>query len=344
MKKIFAWICAIAGIIFLTASASGPLMTKVWKWKNDTTMRNVWYGKNNNQWGDLSNMGLLDGIKKFHEPKGYKFINAADDGTKNIDLYILGDSHVEDVPGYAFANTSSYYFGRGLVYSLNQSKKNILIIETAERFALSTFYNNEVYSRMKQKGDPRPLSIIGNEGRKNYSRVINKNLEVLLFDYNFINVLRRDKAELTYSLFERAAGDVSLSENEKYLFFRPTILPYGIYSSYSPLSDSTVNETVANMNKMYDFYKKEGFSEVYFSIIPNPATLLQPDDYNNLVPRIRDNPSLRMPGLDIYDIYKKNPNPSMLYRLGDTHWNDNGMQIWLNVVNAALRKESMKGR
>lgn len=340
MKKVFAWICALAGLALLAGSSSWPVISRVRQWNNKHLPGNVWYGKYNSEWGDMARMSLLDGVSKFQELKDYKFTPAADNGNKNIDLYLLGDSYVEDIPGYAFANTDAYYYGRGLVYSLNPAKKNILIIQTTERFALSLFYKNEIYDRLKQKGDPHPLNILGNEEKKNYSRVINKNLDYLLFDYNFINAMRRGKAEMNYSVFGRATGDVVLSDDGDHLFFRPTVLPDGIYSSYAPLADSTVMQTVANMNKIYDHYRQEGFAEVYFSIIPNPATILQPDGYNCLIQRIQLNPSLKAPYINVYDIFKRSNNPTLLYRVGDTHWNNNGMQIWLGIVNEELRKKS----
>ncbi len=340
MKKVLAWICVIVGLALLAGSSSWPVISRVRQWNNKHLPGSAWYGKYNSEWGDMARMSLLDGVSKFREPMSYKFVPATDDSNKNIALYLLGDSYVEEIPGFAFANTGSYYYGRGLVYSLNPAKKNILIIQTTERFALSLFYKGEIYDRLKGRGDPHPLNILGNEDKKNYSRVINKNLDYLLFDYNFINVLRRQKAEMNYSLFGRATGDVALSDNGDHLFFRPTVLPDGIYSSYSPVDDSMVLQAVANLNKIYDHYKKDGFAEVYFSIVPNPATILQPGGYNLLIPRIQLSPSLKAPYFDVYTIFKQSNNPSSIYRAGDTHWNNNGMQLWLDMVNKELRKKS----
>jgi hypothetical protein len=49
-----------------------------------------------------------------------------------------------------------------------------------------------------------------------------------------------------------------------------------------------------------------------------------------------------MPVIDVYSIYTRNPNPASLYRRGDTHWNNNGMQIWLALVNNELTKHSQE--
>ena len=340
MKKVFAWICAITGLALLASASSWPVMSKVLQWNRAHIFNTKWYGKHYSEWGDLVNMCLLDGVSKYREPKAYVFVKPTDNGNKNIDLYLFGDSHTEDVPGYAFANINTYHYGRTIAYTLDPAKKSILLLEVSERSLLSLYHNTEIFDALRKKDDHPIKAVRGGDGKKNYSLVVNKNLDYLLFDYNFINAIRRCKSEMNYSVFGRASGDVAISDNGNYLFFKPTIVPFGMFSSYAAVSENTVNEVVANLNTIYDHYKKEGFAEVYISIIPNPVTLLQPKGYNNLIPRIRDNPSLKIPYLDIYNIFKSNSNPSTLYRVGDTHWNNNGMQIWLNVVNAELRKKS----
>jgi hypothetical protein len=83
---------------------------------------------------------------------------------------------------------------------------------------------------------------------------------------------------------------------------------------------------------------------VYISIIPNPVTLLQPEHYNGLIPRLQKTGLLNgMKMIDIYDAYSKASDPGALYRVGDTHWNNNGMQVWLKTVNAELKKQNLPG-
>ena len=346
IKKILAWFCALTGIALLASSFYMPAMLKV-KWVREHQLKNTWFGKDESAWGDLTNMALLGGVEKFREPYSYKFHNPNDNGNKNIALYIYGDSYTKDVPEFAFANVGEFYHGTnttGLAYKLDPRKKNVLILETTERFVMGSLNNYELFNVLR-KDDGQPIRIShGGDGRKNYSVVVNKNLDYLLFDYNIVNLVRECKAGMNYSLFDRASGDVAISDNGKYLFFRTTVLPSGVFSSYAPVSDNTINDLVKGLDSVYDHYRKEGFSEVYFSIIPNPATILQPGGYNNLIPRLKSNPGLRMPYLDIYDTFKKTANPTKLYRIGDTHWNDNGMQIWLNVVNTELRKKSQEWR
>ena len=344
MKKVLAWLCVIIGIVLLVSSSSASIILRIWKWNTAHLQTNAWYGKYSSKWGDLARMSELDSIAQFEEAKSYTSVKPEDNGNKNLALYILGDSHTEDIPASAYVNTATYCQGRSLAYTLDPGKKNILILETTERFVLAIYKDTEVFDALKRKGTTPPVNIYVKDVAKNYSRVINKNLNYLLFDYNMPISVQRAKAEMTYRLFARGSGDVAVSKNGRYLFFRPTISPFATTSSYFPVDDNTISNVVANLNTIYQHYKNEGFSEVYLTVIPNPATILQPQGYNNLIPRITNDPALKMPCIDIYHTFKNAPNPSALYRAGDTHWNGYGTSIWLDAVNAELRKQSASGK
>lgn len=321
--------------------ASWPaMMLKVLQWNKDHLSNGGIFGKNNSRQGDLTKMAMLDNVAEFRAEKDYQFIPAADSG-KNINLYLCGDSYTEDVPGSVFAHVDSFFYGsnlRGLLYHLNRNKKNILLIEVTERFVISMFSTPIILDIIKDRDDPTPPKpVFAGDGKKTYSQIMNQNLEYLLFDYGIINKVRYAKAEATYRMFDRASGNVVISDNGKYLFLRQTAAGYGNYSSYTPVADTTIIRIANTLNEIYDHYRKVGFDEVYFSPIPSPASLLQPGGYNGLIPRLRDNAQRRMPFLDVYGLYKQNPNPESLYRVGDTHWNNSGMQVWLKVVNDELR-------
>jgi hypothetical protein len=330
----------------MVCSSVPQLMFTVLRWNKEHGLHSGWWGKNNSPWGDLTKMAMLDDIQKFQAPKDYNFVKPADTGAKNINLYLCGDSYTEDVPGYVFANVDSFFYGsnlKGLTYDLNPNKKNILILEVTERFVISLFSNHTIFDVLKSKHDPSQVKPVwAGDGKKTYGQIMNQNLEYLLFDYNAINKVRFAKADITYNMFDRASGNVAISEDGRHLFLRQTITGTGKFSSYAAVADTTITNVVNALNDIYDHYRKEGFTEVYFSPIPSPASLLQPDGYNQLLPRIKNNPALKMPLLDVYDIFKNTPSPETLYRTGDTHWNDKGMQIWLGVVNERLREVSQK--
>ena len=139
------------------------------------------------------------------------------------------------------------------------------------------------------------------------------------------------KAALNYYLFNRASGDVVISNDRNFLFLKETVSKTDVGSSYYPVSRQDAAHIVDVLNNIYDHYKAAGFAEVYFSVIPNSATIMQPDGYNNLIPMIQNDARLRMKIIDIYTTFKQSND--VYYLPGDTHWNHKGKQLWLDMVN-----------
>lgn len=326
----------------------------------------MWCKHNNMGGGDLVKLSFLDDIRKFWELKDYRFDKAPDTGKKNIDLYLYGDSYTEDMPDSIFAGVYAYHYGnklKGLKYTLDTARRNVLVVEITERLALETYSGTGIYDILKSN-EPRNVpqtiatttapatvaatapvpvkkrSTLNLVSKTNFSQIINTNLEYVLFDYKCINKVRQAKSDMNYSLFHHASGDVAISDNGNYIFYKPTIAQGSPYSIYMPLTDADINNLVSVLNEVYDHYRNEGFAEVYFSVIPNAATILQPAGYNGFIPRLYKSGALKMPVIDIYSIYSTTPNPATLYRMGDTHWNNKGMQIWLGLLNNELRKQN----
>ncbi|MGZ3872636.1 MAG: hypothetical protein ACXVJD_06945 [Mucilaginibacter sp.] len=94
------------------------------------------------------------------------------------------------------------------------------------------------------------------------------------------------------------------------------------------------------MNIAYEHYRQLGFDDVYLSIIPNPTTILYPRyhdlNYNNLIPRIENDPALKLKIFDIYELFKKSPEKDKLYQHSDTHWTRFGSMVWLNEFNRQM--------
>ena len=167
-----------------------------------------------------------------------------------------------------------------------------------------------------------------------FNKNINQNLQCNLFNYNAIIPMFQYKAALNYYLFNRASGDVVISNDRNFLFLKQTVSLTEASSSYGPLTGDEVTTLVNNFNTIYDHFKTVGFSDIYLSIIPNPATIMQPEGYNQLIPLIEKNPALKMKVLDMYTEFR-NTN-EVLYQPGDTHWNKAGVQRWVNRVNGIL--------
>jgi hypothetical protein len=353
VRKIVSIFFIFIGLALLIISSSEHLM------KNIITERsalNNCFGIHQSPGGDLVSISYLDKVKRFQEKYEYKFVKPVDDsGSRNIDLYIYGDSYLMEIPDSAFSSINSYHFCRrsyeDLNYSLDPHKKNILIIEIAERFARSEFELQETMRHFKKKQpeisflrlSAHPVIYAKFLDLEIFSPDINRNLEFNLYGYRFWDQVKFAKASLTYYLFKRAVGDAVVSDDGNRLFLKQTMAENDRLSSYYPIDQKEIHEMFVNLNATYDYYKADGFDEVYLSIIPNPVTILQPLHYNGLIPQLQNPGRLKgMHIIDMYNLFSHDPNPGRLFRIGDTHWSNNGIKLWLKTVNAELKKQNLQ--
>ena len=262
----------------------------------------------------------------------------------NTSLIIMGDSFTEKerLEKNHFKGLNSYnrYFITDTInITLDTSKRNVLIIETVERhfrerFA-KPFTNLQVSEKeiVKQGKKERTLG----EEIVNYAVPYNaERHESILFSSDFFLPFKEWKAWLNWKLFDRLDEKVMLSKNEDYLLYQVDAQPSGINSCFDKISDEEINLMVKNLNSTYEFYKNAGFDEVYLSIIPNKTSILGTDlgEYNHLIERIQKNSALKMSFFDVYTPYHH--SKKVLYEKGDSHWNCEGKQLWLDLVNAKL--------
>lgn len=360
MKKIAAYFSIIFGIIVLVASSSYFFMDRI-SAVREAAPWGVWWGPHQvSDIGDLTRMGYLENIPKFRDTGGYIFIKQ-DKGNQKIDLYLYGDSFVKDFPDSVYYGINNFHFARrdftDLVYNLDTGKTNILIIAIAERF-VRTFFNKPdgIYEDVRKGTDvaydtkfvPRLLSAPINYAGFTFPRIdmlfmmaVNQNIEYNLFTYNFLNRFRTFKPTMNYYLFNRGSGDVVISDDGTFLFIRESVNNYKYSSSYAHVPETEVSYSVSVFNEIYEHYRNEGFDEVYLSVIPNPATIVQPEYYNGYIPDLQ-NPArgypLKMPVIDVYSPFIYSDNPRQYFKRGDTHWNAKGAQVWIDKVNEQLRK------
>lgn len=353
MKKVLSYILIVIGLGILFISTSREVMGWISNYRNDLELGDP-IGPHNFQKGDLVNMAFLDDVEKFHSDMDYHFKKAECSGEKNINLYALGDSYIHMAPDSAFGCAAQYKYAwrywQSFTYTIEEDRKNILIIEVSERY-IRTYFNTKDVLWQLQKQLPQAFTY--NNTHKTYAAFpipdslgdlfnpyINQNIEFNLFNYNFFNPIRRFKGKYTYRLFGRASGNVAVAKNDDQLLLKETILPYKRESSYVSIPDIEIDTMVAHLNEFYEHYTKDGFQNVYISLIPNATTIVQPEGYNELIPRIQNHPSLKVGVIDIYSLYKEQSRS--MYRKGDTHWNDFGHQLWIQAVNKMLEKESLK--
>lgn len=300
MKKILSYFFIIIGIGLLFISTSKTVMMAISEKRNN---ENGLFGTHHGA-TDLVNMSYLDDVPKFMISPTGDYTRPSDTTNKNLDLYLFGDSYVVFVPDSVYAHVSNFYCGRRdytkIYYKLNPRKRNILIFENAERFARMWLSNTYIYGSVLRDTGTAASSFrwtSDGSGVRNasldidinqlFNPNINSNLEYNLFNYNFINPIRQMKANLNYRLFNRASGDVVISENGNQLFLKQTVAEKDMMSSYEKLESQIITTVVDTVCAIYKHYKNEGFDEVYISIVPNPATILQPKYYNDFIPAVQ---------------------------------------------------------
>jgi hypothetical protein len=348
LKRAASYIFIVFGLVALWASTSRSAMQFVAEKRDNDT----WWGSYQGRHGDLVSMSYLDFVKKFYPGREHYSIKPpVPDLQRNTVLYLDGDSYARHLNDTAFAGVAAYHYidrNHGANYHLDTTRKNILLIEISERYVRPYFGSlrmlDEVCdSAIKKKNIAR----LGAMPRTNYlsvgmpvsvddlfNKYINQNLQANLFNYNFVMPMFESKAALNYYLFNRASGDVVISKDRNFLFLKETVSRTDVGSSYSPLNTDEVSTLVTNLNTIYDHYRQNGFREVYLSVIPNSATINQPDGYNNLIPLVQNDARLRMKVIDAYTAFKQSGEG--VYLSGDTHWNNRGRQLWLDIVNDTL--------
>src|SRR6201989_2845675 len=153
MRKIASLFFIFIGTGLLIISSSDNMMNLITARRTDL---DGWFGIHRWSAGDLVSMSYLDHVNRFQEKEEEHFVKPVDDSAgRNIDLYIYGDSYLMSVPDSAFSSINSYHFGRrtyeDLIYSLDPHKKNILIIEFAERLTRNELRRLDLYNHLKKK-------------------------------------------------------------------------------------------------------------------------------------------------------------------------------------------------
>ena len=325
------------------------------------------------RYGDLYRLSYL---KKFkgnleksneHKYSGHKKTNS------NTNLYILGDSFtVEDRVNKEDFNVNEYrqiHWLNSETIKLDSTQRNILIIETIERYFKERFSKDVHNIELQQnktstliQSPIRKLPFIGKainylvtifpseylfiKNKFNYfknskfpsSSDIDKRLETTLFNYDLVLPIRELKASINYDFFDRVEKQIILSLNHEHQFIYQEADSTNNYSSFYPVTQFEIDNFIYFVNKTRDYYLKLGFKEVYLSIIPNRVSLLAPKlgIYNHLVERVQNSPNLNIQILDIYHIYQKNPIKYL--SKSDTHWTVEGRNEWLKMVNFELEK------
>lgn len=257
----------------------------------------------------------------------------------NTTLYLIGDSFTEEgrieAGDFVSGGFERFFIGAQPFAKLDKTKKNILIIETVERHFRERFAEPYKNLTIGEPNTQQAVKALAKEAKSSFWYSTERH-ESVLFSSDFFLSIKEMKALLNYNLFNRTDSNVVVSRDKKHIFYELDARPNGITSSFDKISDREILGLVENVNKTYDFYKKNGFDEVYLTIAPNKSSILGNElgEYNHLIERIQQSPALRMPFIDVYTPISN--SKKMLYDVGDTHWNCQGKQIWVNAVNQKL--------
>ena len=361
LKAIFSYILIVLGVTALYLSTSKKQMSNISSTRNEST---DWWGSQKDvSNGDLLRMSYLSLVPYLHSPSDYVFKDVSNNDTpNNINLYLNGDSYTYKIPATVWQGVNKYtyawVYNQHIKYQLDTSKKNILILEHSERYVrhflagldvLKLIYDSADGSRHheyahllaenKKKEQHKLLTALFSKEEIDiplFNKNINQNLEYNLFNYNLLNSIREVKAMMNYNIFKRASGAVVVSKNGDQLFLKETLEKTGKSSSYSYISNDEYNNIVTCVNIIYNHYKQKGFDEIYLAMIPNPVSVLAPERYNSLIPKLQTDTTVQIKFIDYYGANKN--QWKKVYHKGDTHWNNYGIQQWIKQVNDTLKR------
>jgi hypothetical protein len=359
MAKFCGFLALIICIGIYMVSLSGDLTNKLNMYKSGP---NPVIRSDKFRYGDLYGMSYLSYFRKSYQAQP-PISPPVNTHAKNIDLYAICDSYL-----WSFTNTKKLFVGvdsltlaktnakQSIEVNLDHSKKNILLLEFSER-NLDTVLSDTDYVKnmlVAYKPDVSPKAPVSKlralinklEDIKTAIRAyifnndVNTNIESNMWDYEIFSPIKEFKANINYRLFNMVDKDVVVASNKKQLFFNATIDTTENTSAFKYISDKKLNFLIANLNRISARALQMGFDKVYLSIIPNPVSILEPGynglKYNHLTERIQGSPILNIPYISLVPVFTANKN--IVYYKSDTHWNQTGAAIWLNLFNAELAK------
>jgi len=249
----------------------------------------------------------------------------------NIRLTIIGDSYLN---GISKENLIAKNFDHidwdyvpDTIPSFQSGKKNILVIETTERYARWRLKIRNLVGIGEKYIPP-----INHEIKLNAE----DNIQFLLTNFDFLLNLKEIKSLIYLKLFNRYDSRIAKPNGAERLYLNETIEESLTSSSYSSISEEEISEIVNNLNMVQQDVLKLGFEEVYLSIIPNAASIYNYNGkkYNHLIERIQQHPNLKMTCINAYQLLSA-PKDNV-FHYSDSHWNSFGQQLWIDEINKTI--------
>lgn len=310
-------------------------------WVMAIASHSEWFGKYSNlfpniyRYGDLYLQTNMPGFRI----KDRKVKPVIHRNEQHTTLTIVGDSYTQHFDSSYFSSGIFHFIHYNsipdTIAPLDTHQRNIIIIECTERHARMRFANSSFFVTGQKIPVKRAAEV---------ELLTENHLQPLLTHYDWQLPFKELKTAIYLNVFDRFSEMVAKPGKEGRLYLKVTLEPNEMGSSFQPIDDMEIKRLVENMNKINDSLHRMGFDEVYFTIVPNPASIYKEQNdppYNHLIERLQNDSSARFKTIDIYESFKK--ETTSVYKCNDTHWNELGKMIWLIKVNDMIYR-SGKGK
>lgn len=347
MKKGFALLVFIFFTSVLVVCSTQWGMSWLTKIRYES---NGFLGSDKYQYGDLYGIAYLKDFKlelDMSVVSPPKLLSKQQD----ISIYIIGDSYFyssfDIVPNY-FERVKSIQFFKWdyspkIPFSFSgHNTKRVLLIESVERNVFNLISQKRLASIFKQPDNMEEKWSIWSFDelikQQLYHPTLEENISFAFFDLALFSKWKELKAGFNVDFFGRAPIGVQLSQTKDFLYLRETVDSLADGSSFQAISDLRIRHLVQQMKQIDRDAKELGFDEVLFSFIPNPSSVLQTElnQYNQFIPRLE-----KMVGDELILVNptaQLSKNAKQNFFKSDSHWNQNGARIWLDLLNQKLLK------
>lgn len=292
------------------------------------------------RYGDLYR---LSNLAEFKDPRQECPDVVVPKPTQKIAFYIIGDSFTEkerlDSTDFAVTRYHWAHWGENLHLKLDPAFTNIILLESVERNVRPHFgaaIANVIADTATFIAHPADTRFMHRLDQMFASDGVEDRLNTILFQFDPMLKFKEIKSWINQRFFDRADPKVTLSRDGSTLAYVEDTDSTLINSSYNEVPDAEIDSLVAVLNFDKKFLEDLGFDQVFFSIIPNKATILMPDygHYNRIIDRIYQHPELKVPSIGVLEDFRQLSQNA--YLKGDSHWSCAGQRIWVEKVNQKL--------
>ncbi len=338
-KRIVALLVFILSCLVLITATNQSWMRAYSKWaySNQGLLGSDKYSQ-----GDLYGISYYPGFgKDFKEA----FLSPLQDSIHQTkDLTILGDSYFysyfdPNVPNFIIDSSFHLYIWNRKNTLHAPTDSSILLIEMVERniFQQLNLANiKTVFEPTNPQTSQTNFNSLIEEHL--YHPTLKENLEFILFSHRLFSKIKEAKSWLDLHVFGNKIQGVEISANQEFLFMEETVDPTNKASSYYAYTDHELGLFVQELNAIQSYVKGLGYSDVYFSIIPNPVRLLEAGDsrMNSLFDDLATFQNREWIFIDPRPSLSQDPTQNFYH--SDSHWNLTGASKFRDLINHSFKE------